>query len=192
MVDLCAEKPLSAITMQRIKIEDLWVQFPYVPYGPQEEFMKKMVMSLRMGKNALLESPTGTGKTVCLLCGSLAWLDLQKKLEEIPELRSDYLGDETMMEEAGRAHHYDRIRYKIYFCSKTHSQIQQAIQEFQNSAYGHIRASVMGSRNHLCINPVALKAGSNLDAKCRALRTETDCRDPGPDIEDLPKKMFYL
>ena len=55
------------------------VQFPFTPYPSQLVMMEKILLALHDGQNALLESPTGTGKTLCLLCASLAFAEEQKK-----------------------------------------------------------------------------------------------------------------
>ncbi|KAH9626953.1 hypothetical protein KSS87_005722 [Heliosperma pusillum] len=54
------------------------VEFPYKPYGTQLAFMGRVISTLdrahRDGHcHALLESPTGTGKSLSLLCSALAW-----------------------------------------------------------------------------------------------------------------------
>ena len=41
--------------------------------------MKAMIRALKNKENALLESPTGTGKTLCLLSAASAFLDAYQK-----------------------------------------------------------------------------------------------------------------
>ena len=56
------------------------VKFPFPePYPSQIVMMEKILFALREGTNALLESPTGTGKTACLLCATLAFAEHEEK-----------------------------------------------------------------------------------------------------------------
>jgi hypothetical protein len=49
---------------------------PFTPYTVQEHFMKAVydVLSQGDGQIGILESPTGTGKSLSLICASLTWL----------------------------------------------------------------------------------------------------------------------
>ncbi|XP_024859455.1 ATP-dependent DNA helicase DDX11 isoform X2 [Kryptolebias marmoratus] len=48
--------------------------FPYQPYDIQERFMQALYNALDQGKVGIFESPTGTGKSLSLICGALSWL----------------------------------------------------------------------------------------------------------------------
>ena len=49
------------------------MSFPVKAYPSQMAMMAKIIMSLQKGRNCLLESPTGSGKSLALLCAALAW-----------------------------------------------------------------------------------------------------------------------
>ncbi|KAI9740815.1 MAG: ATP-dependent DNA helicase chl1 [Claussenomyces sp. TS43310] len=54
---------------------------PYTPYEIQETFMKTVYEILERGESSvgILESPTGTGKSLSLICASLTWLRDHKR-----------------------------------------------------------------------------------------------------------------
>lgn len=55
------------------------VDFPFDAYQCQLTYMEKVLQALQNRQHALLESPTGTGKTLCLLCAVMAFLGIRKK-----------------------------------------------------------------------------------------------------------------
>ncbi|XP_023420239.1 ATP-dependent DNA helicase DDX11 isoform X1 [Cavia porcellus] len=57
--------------------------FPFPPYSIQKDFMAKLYHVLEAGKIGIFESPTGTGKSLSLICGALTWLrDFEQKKQQ--------------------------------------------------------------------------------------------------------------
>ncbi|GJZ08024.1 fanconi anemia group J protein [Tanacetum coccineum] len=81
------------------------IEFPFQPYGSQLSFMSRVIATLDRAQrdghfHALLESPTGTGKSLSLLCSVIAWQKNHKaKLSALlyggkadPEAMADVFG----------------------------------------------------------------------------------------------------
>lgn len=63
----------------KVGLNGIDVYFPFKPYECQQSFMSQVILALKDKENALLESPTGTGKTLSLLCSVLAWMHRERK-----------------------------------------------------------------------------------------------------------------
>ncbi|XP_044967923.1 putative ATP-dependent RNA helicase DDX11-like protein 8 isoform X2 [Hordeum vulgare subsp. vulgare] len=278
--------------------------FPFAPYPIQSEFMSFLYSALSSGPRALalLESPTGTGKTLSIICSALQWLldhrdaasrghperangsgpaavggeddepewmrdftlqplppkkDIRKKSEIHPSrkqgtrkmgdseksegirenggeeefLLDEYESDDgegTGRQPGKRAHcggassssegedvgdeeEEEEATPKVYFTSRTHSQLSQFVRELKRTDFsGKLRTVCLGSRKSLCINMDVQKLGSanRINERCLELlnnkksskikvegdnkkgrRTKTSCRCPMLGNRSLQKQF---
>ncbi|PON30826.1 chromosome transmission fidelity protein 1 [Trichoderma gamsii] len=77
------------------ELSNLDFHHPFTPYTVQNQFMRTVYQILQTGQGqvGILESPTGTGKSLSLICASLTWLRNYKATEQ-----------EVALKEAGEAY----------------------------------------------------------------------------------------
>ncbi|XP_067410133.1 regulator of telomere elongation helicase 1 isoform X6 [Emydura macquarii macquarii] len=156
--------------MPKITLNGITVDFPFEPYRCQEEYMTKVLECLQKQVNGILESPTGTGKTLCLLCATLAWREHFKNaisaqkiaqrmngVELFPDRPMSSWGDAAKGSEIPA--YYTDVP-KIIYASRTHSQLTQVISELKSTVY-RPKVCVLGSREQLCIDPEVKRQESN-------------------------------
>ncbi|KAG8643522.1 hypothetical protein MANES_11G044500v8 [Manihot esculenta] len=81
---------MSMKEMENEENEPKFPGFPYKPYLIQMDFMKALYRSLDKGGVSMLESPTGTGKTLSIICSSLQWVyDQRQKQKDRAKAESD-------------------------------------------------------------------------------------------------------
>ncbi|XP_043120352.1 ATP-dependent DNA helicase DDX11 isoform X2 [Puntigrus tetrazona] len=267
--------------------------FPFQPYPIQESFMEALYTALDQGKVGIFESPTGTGKSLSLICGALTWLrDHEEKKREAaklldgPEKKCDAVEEasepdwvsEFVQKKAERdianklkeeelkrkkreerlemIRHNAQLRYamkrkaseedeavkllqlskegaeseahtpeeeglivaeyesddeatpkarlcdedddedleedhvtKIYYCSRTHSQLAQFVHEVQKSPYGAVvRLVNLGSRQNLCVNPEVVRLGNVQMMNDRCLEMQKNKREKREKASDSETK----
>ncbi|EPX74439.1 transcription factor TFIIH complex subunit Rad15 [Schizosaccharomyces octosporus yFS286] len=132
-------------------IDDLPVLFPYPRIYPEQyQYMCDLKHSLDAGGAALLEMPSGTGKTISLLSLIISYQS-----------------------------HYPEHR-KLIYCSRTMSEIDKALAElkrlmqYRTSQLGYEEPFLglgLSSRKNLCLHPSVRreKNGNVVDARCRSM-----------------------
>ncbi len=189
------------------------MDFPYEAYPCQLDYMSRVLEALQEGRNALLESPTGTGKTLCLLCATLAWR--QSVVARIAAAPAAVAAAEPHASELvqGLRQAYAELKAEkaasgdglptIIYSSRTHSQLKQVMGELSTTAYAP-KVAVLGSRQQSCMHPTVQQLpAAAANQACRGLVARRACKwhgnverymkanpDAGStvmDIEDLSK-----
>lgn len=102
--------------MPTYEIDGIPVEFPHSAYDCQIAFMDHVLKALKNSENALLESPTGTGKTLSLLCAALAWRTAEVARGQLwqSSMRRNANYDEIMDRAPGKKNHYNEYDFNFY------------------------------------------------------------------------------
>lgn len=110
----------------KININGVNIFFPHKPYTTQIKYMESVVRSLQTGKNCALESPTGTGKTLCLLCACLGYT-MENSISTIYYSTRTHSQISNVIKELRKTIYKTKI---AIISSREHSCINETLSEF--------------------------------------------------------------
>lgn len=156
--------------MVKLKINGIQVEMPYEPYQPQIVTMSKLIECFQTNTNSLIESPTGTGKSLSIICSVLSYYEQERK-KFSSEIKP----------------------FKIFICSRTHKQIDQLIEQLRKTSYKP-RITVLGSKNQYCINSKLSKVEDKNTACSDLLKVKGCSYFSGKDrlIKKIGDKIFDI
>lgn len=139
--------------MVLVNIDGLPVIFPYPTLYPEQlSYMKQLKRALESGGHALLEMPSGTGKTITLLSLITAYLTTS-------------IADKSVR--------------KFVYCTRTVEEMQKVLEEMkllvasreqELSIPNDLVTVGLASRRHLCVHEtVSQLEGAAVDSGCRAI-----------------------
>jgi regulator of telomere elongation helicase 1 len=131
--------------MARLTIQGCAVDFPYEPYSVQLDYMDKVIDSCRTRRHAILESPTGTGKTLSLLCSVLSW---KRQSQE---------------------------QAQVVYSSRTHSQLANVIKELKKTPFRPTVSHIAARSYLCLDDRVRKSDPSQQSRKCLDLRQHKKC-----------------
>jgi len=96
----------------------------------------------------------------------------------------DYCSDEEVIDDKEKTAEDDKfVKPKIYYCSRTHSQLSQFISEIKKTSFASdetpLRSVPLGSRNNLCVNPNVNKLNdiNLINEKCAELQNSSNSKN---------------
>jgi regulator of telomere elongation helicase 1 len=190
--------PHVASHYTEIDISGVPVSFPCRPYPQQVVFMEKLMQALQGSQNALLESPTGTGKTAALLCALCAWSDAVSARASAHDMAVGGTIDQGLLSILNEATgltvppSFLQRRPRIIYLSRTHSQLNQVVAQLKKTSYKP-KVVVLASREHSCLHErVKSMQGGEQIAECKKLTKTNSCtlfanlsKDSGTDVQSL-------
>ncbi|KAL4465599.1 hypothetical protein ABPG73_012662 [Tetrahymena malaccensis] len=114
-----------------IQIKNTFLQiFPYPhPYEIQLDSMQQIVQSLCDQKNLLLQSPTGTGKTLVTICSALAYIENKKDVQVLVLTRTSEQINGFIKEIRKISKYKDIANYSILAGRKQFCQLQNKFKD---------------------------------------------------------------
>ena len=124
----CTQGDIQSLNATKFFMKSVHIGWPFPEImPPQRQMALHIIEGLRNKRHVILESPTGTGKSVAILSACLAW----------------------QREEKGK--NPDDAIKRIIYTSRTHSQVKQMVKTLKTMSY-RPRMALLASREQYCIN----------------------------------------